>query len=104
VTLSNKRKKGIVMQPCERCNACSLPDKVAQAKVELPEQWKIELIDEDAPDYIWVAALGMYTQCVDSGQPIPASFMGMLSCGELTDEDHAWAEQQLAGMGIPSIV
>jgi len=87
------------MQPCDKCNACSFPDKVAKAKAELPEQWRIELTDEDAPDQIWVAALGMHTQIVDSGHPVPASFMDLLRCGELTDEDYAWAEQQLAAKG-----
>ena len=39
---------------------------------------------------------------VAKGEEAPESFLQMLSGGEMTDEDRAWAERSLADMGIPA--
>lgn len=88
------------MQPCNECHACSFPDKVAQAKAALPARWVEELTEEDAPDQIWLSAGNLYADIVAQGQQAPESFLQMLSGGELTDEDRAWAVKSLADMGI----
>ena len=91
------------MQPCDNCHACSFPDKVAQAKATLPDRWVAELAEEEAPDQIWLSAGNLYADIVAKGQAIPESFLQMLSCGEITDEDRAWSERSLANMGIPAL-
>ena len=89
------------MQPCDNCHACTFTDKVAQAKASLPARWVAELVEEDAPDQIWLTAGNLYADIVAHGQEAPESFLQMLSGGEITDEDRAWAERSLADMGIP---
>ncbi|MDA8378170.1 MAG: hypothetical protein M0Z50_14160 [Planctomycetia bacterium] len=88
------------MQPCDSCHACSFPDKVAQARATLPAQWVAELTEEEAPDHIWLTAGNLYADMVAHGQEAPESFLQMLSGGEITDDDRAWAERSLADIGI----
>ncbi|ACK79407.1 hypothetical protein RU820_05585 [Acidithiobacillus ferrooxidans] len=90
------------MQPCDSCHACSFPDKVAQAKASLPAQWVAELTEEEAPDHIWLTAGNLYADMVAQGGVPPESFLQMLSGGEMTDEDRAWAERSLADIGVPT--
>jgi hypothetical protein len=87
------------MQPCNECHACSYPDKVSQAKNTLPTQWVAELVEEEAPDHIWIVALNLYADIVETGQSIPDSMMQIWSGGELDAGDHAWVARQLADMG-----
>ncbi|MBU2774170.1 hypothetical protein HMI48_09785 [Acidithiobacillus ferrooxidans] len=88
------------MQPCDNCHACSFPDKVAQAKATLPARWVAELVEEDAPDQIWVTAGNLYESFVTHDEAVPESFLQLLSGGEITDEDRAWAVKSLTDMGI----
>ena len=88
------------MQPCDNCHACSFPDKLAQARATIPAQWAAELAEEEAPDHIWLTAGNLYADMVAHGQEAPESFLQMLSGGEITDEDRAWAVRSLADMGI----
>ena len=71
-------------------------------KSDLPSQWVKELTEEEAPDYIWATAGNLHESFVASGEDVPKSFLQLLSGGEITDEDHVWAKQQLADMGIPA--
>ncbi|MHB1630646.1 MAG: hypothetical protein ACYCQL_00260 [Acidithiobacillus sp.] len=91
------------MQPCNECHACSFPDRVAQAKSTLPAQWVAELVEEEATDHIWIAALNLYGDFVDAGQPAPQSILQVWDGGQIHDNDRAWAKRQLAGMGIPAV-
>ncbi len=70
-----------------------------KTKLNLPSQWVTELTAEDAPDPIWVIAGNMYADIVANGHDVPESFLKMLSCGEITDEDRAWVDLKLASMG-----
>ena len=90
------------MQPCNDCHACSFPDKVAQAKATFPAQWVTELMDEEAPDQIWVTALNIYSDMVENASTVPASFLQSVAGGEINDEDRAWAERSIAELRIPS--
>ena len=92
------------MQPCDECHACSFPDKVAQAKATLPDRWVAELAEEEAPAHIWIAALNLYGDFVEAGQPAPEDILQVWSSGELDDGDFAWVRRQLAGMGIPAVI
>ena len=84
------------MENCNTCNACSFPSKVAQAKAELPDIWKQELYTEEAPDHIWITALNLYNDFVQSKTEVPSSFLELLTGGELTEEDFAWAHQVMS--------
>lgn len=90
------------MQPCDDCHACSFPDKVAQAKATLPARWVAELIEEEAPEHIWVVAMNIHSTIVEQGCDVPESFLQSIAGGEITDEDRAWAVRSLADMGIPA--
>lgn len=92
------------MQPCNECHACSFPDKVAQAKATLPAQWVAELVEEEAPDHIWIAALNLYGDFVETGSPMPDSILQIWTGGELDDGDFAWVRRQLVGMGITAAI
>lgn len=63
------------MKPCNECHACSFPDRVAQAKATLPAQWVAELVEEEAPDHIWIAALNLHEDFVDASQSAPESIL-----------------------------
>lgn len=88
------------MQPCNRCHACSFPDRVTEAKNRLPDAWVAELMEEDAPDHVWLAALNLYDSFVSEDTPIPARFSDMLRGGVLDASDMEWAEEQIADMHL----
>lgn len=84
------------MQPCNSCQSCSFPERVAQAKGAIPTSWAAELIAEEAPDHIWLAASNLHDHILENDGVPPDSFINMISGGEITDEDVAWAEASLA--------
>ncbi len=57
-----------------------------------------ELVEEEAPDHIWIVALNLYADIVETGKAVPDSIIQLWSGGELDVGDHAWAERQRYGM------
>ncbi|CDQ10532.1 protein of unknown function [Acidithiobacillus ferrivorans] len=68
---------------CNECHACSYPDKVSQAKNTLPAQWVAELVKEETQDHIWIVALNLYADIVETGKAVPDSIIQLWSGGEL---------------------
>lgn len=87
------------MQPCNTCNACSFPERVADAKNRLPEGWRKDLHDGDAPDQMWLSALNWYDDFIKIGTDVPLTFNEMLCGGELDDEDWLWVNKQVRELG-----
>ena len=92
------------MQPCNECHACSFPDKVTQAKTTIPAQWVAELIEEEAPDHIWIVALNLFTDIAEAGGPVPESVIQVWAGGQINEDDLAWTERQRYGMGISAAI